>query len=137
MINIVFQGRVKNRRRYEDFACNVLNEIFPREFKREIEIHVRFARNIGAMGWCVKEDDDVIAIEIDAAEEPEIIARTLAHELTHAKQYIRGELNATMTRWMRQDIPYGPRGGIKIGYHQQPWEKEAFEAEKWLTEMYW
>jgi len=137
MINVFFQGRVKQKARLEEFACNVINELLPREFKREINIHVRFAKNLGAMGWCLKEDEETILIEVDNQLPVEMIVRTLAHELTHAKQYIRGELNATMTRWNRQEIPVGPRGGIKIAYRQQPWEVEAFQMEEFLTELLW
>ena len=137
MINLFFQGRVKKKAKLEEFACECINELMPREFKREIDIHVRFAKDIGAMGWCHKEDDETILIEIDNQLPVEMIAQTLAHELTHAKQYIRGELNATMTRWLRQEIPVGPRGGIKINYRQQPWEIEAFQKEVELTELLW
>lgn len=137
MINLFFQGRVKQKAKLEEFACDVINELLPREFKREIDIHVRFGKNLGAMGWCVKEDDETILVEVDNQLPIEMIAKTLAHELTHAKQYIRGELNATMTKWLKQEIPHGPRGGIKIAYRQQPWEIEAFQKEEELTELLW
>jgi hypothetical protein len=35
------------------------------------------------------------------------------------------------------EIPYGPRGGCKIPYRQQPWEQEAFADESYLTQLYW
>ena len=131
MINLFFEGRIKNRKKYEAFACDVINELLPREFKREIDIHVRFAKDIGACGWCHLEDEDLIAIEIDTLYDADEVAQTLAHELVHAKQYIRGEINGDMTRWMKQEIV----GDLK--YKDQPWEVEAFEKEKWLKEMYW
>lgn len=137
MLSVHFSGRVKQKSRLENFACDVINEILPREFKRDVEIHVRFCKIDGVMGYASVEEKDVITIEVDNRYPSEIVAATLAHELVHAKQYIRGELNPTMTRWMKQEIPYGPRGGLKIRYRQQPWEKEAFKREKELTEWYW
>lgn len=134
---LFFAGRVKNRKKYEAFAADVLNELFPRAFKREIAIGIKFTKNIDAMGYCHCEEPGEILIEINTQHEPKLIAQTIAHELVHAKQYIRGELNAEMTRWMRQEIPRGPRGGVKIRYRNQPWEQEAFEKEIWLTEMFW
>ena len=139
MLSVFFVGRVKNRKRYEEFACNVINDLFPREFpKREIDILVKFTKkDIGAMGWCVNMGDDTIGITVNTECEPEVLASTVAHELVHAKQYIRGELNDTMTRWKKKKVPYGPRGGCKIPYARQPWEREAFRKEKMYTELYW
>lgn len=137
MINLFFQGRVKQKAKLEEFACDVINELLPREFKREIDIHVRFTKNLDAQGYCHVEDTDTICIEVHNGYDVKTIASTLAHELVHAKQYIRGELNATMTKWLKQEIPHGPRGGIKIAYRQQPWEIEAFQKEEELTELLW
>ena len=138
MIELFFEGRVKNRRMYEDFACACINDLLPRAFKREIDILIKFTKkDIGAMGWCLPTDKNSIGIVVNTDAEPKMIAQTIAHELTHAKQYIRGELNDTMTRWKKEEIPYGPRGGIKIKYRQQPWEIEAFEKEIELTRAYW
>ena len=138
MLSVFCSGRVKNRRRYEEFACNVVNDLLPRAFKRDIDIVIHFTKkDIGAMGWCHRLDDDIISIIVNTVSDPKELASTVAHELVHAKQYIRGELNDSMTRWKKKKIPYGPRGGCKIPYARQPWEREAFCKEKILTEMYW
>ena len=149
MINLIFQGRIKNRKKYEAFAEEVINELFPREFtKREIDIHVRFAPACagGAFGYAtVGEYEDEFMVEVGKIvidgqfrqQTPREIAATLAHELTHVRQYVRKELNGEMTRWKGQEVPYGPRGGLKIKYKDQPWEIEAFEMEELLTELLW
>ena len=133
MINIYFQGRVKNRKRYEEFACNVVNELLPRPFKREIDIVVHFTKTIEEMGLCHLEDTDLIGIQINTKQSAGEIAQTLAHELVHAKQFIRKELNGDMTRWKKNHIPED----VMIPYRSQPWEVEAYEMEGWLTEMFW
>tara|TARA_R110002126_G_scaffold44448_2_gene126577 strand:+ start:533 stop:784 length:252 start_codon:yes stop_codon:yes gene_type:complete len=81
-------------------------------------------------------DDDEILVEVNTNYMDDL-ASTLAHELVHAKQYIRRELNGPMTRWKKKEIPYGPRGGCKIPYRRQPWEREAFNTEGKLKELYW
>jgi len=141
-----FKGRIKNRNHYETFAENVVNELFPREFKRDIVIGIHFKNVVedGLFGQAIEHDADEYLVEIGKvvdegelrAVEPHEIASTIAHELVHIKQYIRRELTQGATVWKGQKIPVGPRGGT-IRYRDQPWEKEAFSKEKELTELYW
>ena len=133
MINLYFEGRVKERKRYEEFACDVLNELLPRPFKREIDVFIHFTKTIEQMGLCHVEDEDVIGVQINTDQSAGEIAQTLAHELVHVKQFIRKELNADMDRWKRDRIPED----VMIPYRSQPWEIEAYAMEGWLTETYW
>jgi len=149
MINLSFHGRIRGRKHYEAFAYEVIDELFPRQFtKREIDIHIKFSIACagGAFGYAQHGDcEDEFLVEVGKVvidntfrqATPREIASTIAHELVHVKQYIRGELNPNMTRWKGQTVPYGPRGALKIKYRQQPWEQEAFEMEKFLTELLW
>ena len=133
MITLEFGGRVKNRKRYEEFAINVINDLLPRSFKRDISVFVHFTKNINEMGLCHVEEKDVIGVQINTNQSAAEIAQTLAHELVHVKQFIRKELNADMDRWKRDRIPED----VMIPYRNQPWEIEAFEKEVWLTKAYW
>lgn len=61
---------------------------------------------------------------------------TLAHELTHAKQYLTRELIARntdeyVTRWHGKDIPFNPKTESK-----QPWETEATKYEHLIYEAW-
>jgi hypothetical protein len=60
--------------------------------------------------------------------------RTLAHELIHAKQFIRGEINQQNLIWRGQRGPYDCR---RLAYRKTPWEKEAYSQEKELKKIYW
>ena len=146
MLLLAFKGRIKNRNHYETFAENVVNELFPREFKRDIVIGIHFKNVVenGLFGQACEHADDEYLVEVgkvvDEGElraiEPREIASTIAHELVHIKQYIRRELTQGATVWKGQKIPVGPRGGT-IRYRDQPWEKEAFKREIEFTELYW
>ena len=54
----------------------------------------------------------------------------LAHELVHAKQFIKGELSPKLQRFKRKY--HG-----KTPYSRQPWEKEAYKLESKLYNMFW
>ena len=147
MIYLVSEGRIKNKKHYMSFAEDVINELFPREFKRDIVVGIHF-KNVVADGFygqaCDLGEDDEYRVEVAKvvdegglrAVEPREIASTIAHELVHIKQYIRRELTHGATVWKGQKIPVGPRGGT-IRYRDQPWEKEAFKREIEFTELYW
>jgi len=54
----------------------------------------------------------------------------LAHELVHAKQFIKGELTPKLHFFNRKY--YG-----KTPYSRQPWEKEAYKMESKIYNMFW
>ena len=58
------------------------------------------------------------------------LAQTLAHELVHAKQFIRGEINDV-------NYMYGKKDYSSASYRQQPWEHEAYMMEDFLYKLYW
>jgi len=146
MLILEFKGPIKGRKIFEEFAENVVNELFPREFERDIVIGIQFKNVVenGLFGQATEHADDEYLVEVGKvvdegelrAAEPREIASTIAHELVHIKQYIRRELSQGATVWRGQKIPVGPRGGT-IRYRDQPWEKEAFRREKEFTELYW
>lgn len=151
MIDIHFEGRIKNRKRIVAYVDDVINDLFPREFKkRNIEIGVKFqtlCEDGSVLGYASVVDNDSYLVEIARkyvdgdGVRYDISARTIAeivaHELVHVKQYIRKELADGLSRWKGQDVPVGPRGAIKIPYLQQPWEQEAFRRGEEYTVMFW
>lgn len=55
------------------------------------------------------------------------ILRTLAHEMVHIKQYVKGETNDTLSKW--KGVPIDPD---TIDYYHHPWEMEAYSIETGL-----
>ena len=56
----------------------------------------------------------------------------LAHELVHAKQFIKGELHPTLYKWKKFKKDYA-----KTPYFKQPWEKEAYLMEDKIFNQFW
>jgi hypothetical protein len=106
-----------------------------------LDITVRFVQNLGRyVGDCEWLDDNIsprqflIRISTQQSLRQQLI--TLAHELTHMKQFVKNELfdysyDADVTRWRRQIIDTR-----KIAYRDLPWEKEAYATQKPLTDAY-
>jgi hypothetical protein len=158
MINLIMCGRFPEKKRLEEFACNVVNHFFKRDRKEKITIAVEMKTNLDGndAGYCVdfgnynhggrtgKVRTIAIALSrnyVDEEEEEKFpytvreIASTLAHELVHAKQYIRRELSGPkLERGIALTQKKG-KSGIK--YRDLPWEKEAYGYEDELVELYW
>jgi len=58
------------------------------------------------------------------------LASNIAHELVHARQFIRGEINST-------DYYYKGKDYESIEYAETPWEIEAYMLEQVLVDIFW
>jgi len=94
-----------------------------RRFKTEIT--VKFHHNIfvdlnkTCEGLC--EAVDKRKFTIDVALYGNWLS-TLAHEMVHIKQFLRGEINESLTSWKGKDCK-------DLEYRDQPWEIEARELQ--------
>ena len=73
-------------------------------------------------------------IEVDSGLGRVFLLRTIAHELTHVKQYARKELvdgDCNYQKWNK--VLYNEK---VVGYKNLPWEAEARLLEKQLYEMW-
>ena len=100
---------------------------------RTLDITVRLTKCMeksGAYGYCLEGDTNrEFDIEVDKNLRLYDLVSTLTHELTHLKQYAKGEmkhLDDGRIRWKK--TVYGD-----IAYEDSPWEKEAFRVEKQLA----
>ncbi len=72
-------------------------------------------------------------------EEPEELFCTLAHEMVHAKQYMKGELNFDkheeyLAEW--HGALYSISDELDEAYWFAPWEVEAYGMQIGLVELY-
>ena len=134
MITFELFGKIKNKKRYIKFVEDVIMHLLPYPYKREIFIAIEFSKKLENAGECVGDRnyaDITIAKEIDGVKVPSReIALTLAHELIHAKQYIKGQVSPSKPEW--KGINYS-----NVSYRGSPWEKEAYLMEDKLVEMFY
>jgi hypothetical protein len=100
---------------------------------RTLDITVKLTNCLdksGAYGYCTMIDKRVFEIEVDKNLRLFDFVSTLTHEMTHLKQYARGEmkpLDDGRTQWKRKIY------SENTSYEDSPWEKEAFRVEKQLA----
>lgn len=82
----------------------------------------------GNNGVCGKTGDKEISIAVDSALALPQMLMTLAHEMVHVKQYVRGQYRGELSRngkmkriWLGKSY--------SVAYHKRPWEREAFRRE--------
>ena len=97
--------------------------------KIELEILVRKSSDRGACytNCSPKRVPKFFTIELNPDDDISIL-QTLAHEMVHARQFLRGQLDAEGSNgwvWKGRNA-----GGFE--YENQPWEKEAYRLEKTL-----
>jgi len=135
MISVNLKGRIKSKDKVLNFADAVINNLMPR-IKRNVSIDVNVVTRCdgenSALCW---GDKDGAEIEIarksfDVEFTLDEMMLNLAHELVHAKQFIRGELHPSLDKWKRLDF-------TNVPYSRTPWEKEAYLLEDKLFEKYW
>jgi hypothetical protein len=101
----------------------------------DIEVHHRGLKREGVQGWCNIEGDTYrprsFFIEIHNRLNLEDYLLTLFHELTHVKQYVKGELKDRRSHkyWKNEDIS-------NIEYDNDPSEVEARDMEEILYCQY-
>lgn len=92
-------------------------------------IHIEFVagkeKNEKTYADCAMVKKNTIVIEIDAHLKNDRMLEIIAHEMVHAKQYLKGQL-ATRGNSL---IWKGKKVSSKLAYHETPWEKEAMSKE--------
>jgi ribonuclease HII len=137
MIRLSIKGRIAKKERIEKYIQTALLDMMPR-LKRLIEIDLNVVTkcddNNYALCW---GDKNIIEIELartsgDIKFTHDEMMLNLAHEIVHAKQFIKGELHPTLQKWKKFKKDYA-----KTPYFKTPWEKEAYLMEDKIFNKYW
>ena len=132
---ISVNGRIAKKKQVETFIFDVLEHLMPR-LKRNVSIDVNIVTRCDNQHYALcLGDKDSAEIELargsgDLTFTLDEIILNLAHELVHAKQFIRGELHPNLNRWKNLDYS-------NTLYSRQPWEKEAYLLEDKLINKFW
>ena len=80
-----------------------------------------------ATHWVYEDGEEV-------AYEPHELASNIAHELVHAKQFYRGQINMVDNVWKHNNVSINCD---TINYEDLPWEVEAYAYEAILADLLW
>lgn len=144
MFHIKITGKIPHKHYIRHYVNDILHHYFKNRVKRLISININIVEWLdGDQGRCIGTQDcvniqlaTVIGGNKNRKRRPKIdqLLETLAHELVHAKQYLRGEINQRDLVWRGSMGPYDCKC---VTYRRTPWEKEAYNQEKNLKVSYW
>jgi len=144
MFDIKITGKIPHKRYIKRYVNDILHHYFKNRVKRTVPVTIRIVESLaGDQGQC-SGTRNYVEIELatvirgkkNRKRRPKLdqMLETLAHELIHAKQFIRGEINQRNLIWRGSSGPYDCR---RLTYRKTPWEKEAYSQEKGLKLTYW
>jgi hypothetical protein len=135
MITISVNGRIKNKRKVTTYTLDILHDLLPR-VRRDVEVDVNIVTRCEHNHYALcSGDKDGAEIELARGDKDRLFTLeemmlNLAHELVHAKQFIKGELHERLNTWKKLDCS-------KMPYSETPWEKEAYLLENKLLNKHW
>jgi len=108
-----------------------LNNLLPESKTKRLTIKVVSKPNIAFDASCEKTGRFQYLIEVKSAilDDIDLLLISLAHETVHIKQYTTKELSVAYTKHEAVDVWKGKRYR-ETNYDNQPWEKEAYDAEQ-------
>ena len=125
------EGQIRNREVVNVYVDLLIKGLGMNKLRKPY-VYIKFVNNLEALGFCEGDRDYA---EITIAKKCPITGRklgfiemmqTLAHEMVHARQFIRGQLDSA-GGWV-----WKGRKAEGFEYENQPWEKEAYRLEKTL-----
>ena len=137
MIRVNIQGRIAKKDNVITFVENALTGMMPR-LRRTIDIEINVLTECDnknyALCWGDREEVEIELARRSGSKKFTLdeMMLNLAHELVHAKQFIKGELHPTLYKWKKFKKDYA-----KTPYFKQPWEKEAYLMEDKIFNQYW
>ena len=133
---LIVTGRIKNKKRVEAYIHTLAKELGINRLYSKC-ILVKFSTKLDSEAQVLCWGDKKTHVEISIARTSEgetmtleSMMQTLAHEMVHAKQYLRGELCGYTAAWKGRK----PRN---YKYENAPWEKEAYRLEEELFNICW
>lgn len=127
-MNIVtaWGGTAKQRNLAEDIGYFCIEKLMPRMKTLDICIDFDIGDGEVADGYCYAETKREIIIQIDPKLKGDDFKTALMHELVHAKQFAKGEL----------DINHRANYTTVAEYLDLWYEKEAYELQEVLLKQY-
>ena len=130
---------------YSGFIDSCIDALFSDEDDHQIYIEVSkfLTENPGCAGICTGDAaESTIQVAThwsyedgeEYAYEPHELASNIAHELVHAKQFCREQINMIDNVWKHNGVVINCDAAE---YAETPWEVEAYTYESILTDIFW
>jgi hypothetical protein len=146
MISVQTEG--KCLKEYTTFIDECIVALFPEDAEYDIYIEVKKFIDEGEelgthAGFCLGDDKEcVISLAThwlyedgeELAYQPHELASNIAHELVHAKQFCKEQINMIDNVWKHNNLTLDCDD---IEYDELPWEVEAYTYEVFLTDLLW
>lgn len=140
MVSFWVEGKMRKALTHDsilDFLQYCSDALKLNRFKN-VKVVVVFKRMSDADGWCEWKDYHIKPREFEllirSTMSDEDIFLTLAHEMVHVKQMLRGE-HAERFRPVYKTFWFG-EDHTETPYKKQPWEIEAYELQETLWKNY-
>ena len=130
MFYIDFVGRIAQKKRIEKYINDILYFYMPR-IRRLVHIEITIVNeceDLYGVCWGDKQSIEITLVRKGLTLDE--MMQNLAHELVHAKQYLKGELSPYKHMWKGKDYS-------TYSYTTLPWEEEAYNNEEELYRLYW
>jgi len=138
--NLDFKGPDLEKKEVRVYAERILFHLMP-FYEKETFINIQEVENIevneadleSALGLCSFDFNNNLNIKIAKkcnGKEVDLNQKmsTLAHEMTHCKQFLKGELHGLI--WHGKDYE-------NVSYEERPWEIEANQYQEKMYKRYW
>lgn len=135
MPQLVIEGQISQKKKIYEYVARLEKALGIHRMWSKV-IVMKFHSNYDSYGDCWGDHREGfveinIAKKIDGKPVPfEELLSTIAHEMVHAKQYFRKELDGYATTWKGRKAE-----GYK--YENMPWEREARKLEFKLYTECW
>ena len=119
------EGRPRHRAIVEEYVSSLMVSLNIHRFTSRA-VNIEFLKTLDgdAQGLC-NGDKQVALISINKSIPFLRQMQALAHEMVHAKQFLRGELGHKGS-----DLRWKGLSAAKVAYIDQPWEVEAYRMER-------
>lgn len=119
------EGRPRHRAIVEEYVSSLMVSLNIHRFTSRA-VNIEFLKTLDgdAQGLC-NGDKQVALISINKSIPFLRQMQALAHEMVHAKQFLRGELGHKGS-----DLRWKGKSAAKVAYIDQPWEVEAYRMER-------
>lgn len=126
--------RISYIRKASKFFLKELN-IDTYSYKIFVLVAPHLIKNDNSNGYATKTGSREVTIVLDSSLDMVEILFTLAHEMVHAKQFVRGQYRSEKARNGRY-LRYWMGKRVNVDYINQPWEREAFRRQGDLVESF-